>query len=276
MSCPVSYACFYSESYLSHCRIRIRQLVRKAGRYPTPDESADIERGRLRVSDRVRDFHISSSRLLGPQNVAAMMGTPDHLNPDGYLSDDVRQPGDRAPAPTMSAVENTLLAFPSTLQGHLTGFALELRQHEKRLRRAKANDTLAHFREKMSGLSYQYISHVRRAKTTKDNLRSHQGVKLLSREVSFYQQVYNRNSRVLRSLDPDLRVRYPPLLRSDCKVNTAIADVNARGQSQVRLAWFWAAQDGWDGDPASQTVVLSNDRLMECKPPAPSAARRTY
>ena len=249
--------------------------MRKAGRYPTPDESADIERSCLRVSDRVRDFHISSSRLLGPQNVAAVMGTPDQLNPDGYLSDDVRQPGDRAPAPTMSAVENTLLAFPSSLQGHLTGFALELRQHEKRLRRAKANDTLAHFREKMSGLSYQYISHVRRAKTTKDNLRSHQGVKLLSREVSFYQQVYNRNSRVLGSLDPDLRPRYPPLLRSDCKINTAIADVNARGQSQVRLAWFWAAQDGWDGDPSTQTVVLSNDRLMECKPPASPAARRT-
>src|SRR3977135_2713473 len=107
----------------------------------------------------------------------------------------------------------------------------------------------------MSGLSYQYISQVRQAKTTKDTLRSHQGVKLLSREVSFYQQVYNRNSRVLGSLDADLKRRYPPLRRADCKINTAIADVNARGQSQVRLAWFWAAQDGWDGDSSAQTFM---------------------
>jgi hypothetical protein len=147
---------------------------------------------------------------------------------------------------------------------------LELRQNESRLRRAKANDTLGHFREKMSGLSYQYISQVRRAKTTKDNLRSHQGVKLLSREVSFYQQVYNRNSTVLGSLDADLKRRYPPLRRTDCKVNTAIADVNARGQSQVRLAWFWAAHDGWEGDGSTQTFMLDNDRLMECKPAPPT------
>jgi hypothetical protein len=158
----------------------------------------------------------------------------------------------------------------------LTAFASELRQHECRLRRAKANDTLGHFREKMSGLSYQYISQVRRAKTTKDNLRSHHGVKLLSREVSFYQQVYNRNSAVLGLLDIDLQRRYPPLRRSDCKVNTAIADVNARGQSQVRLAWFWSAQDGWDGDPSNHTFMLSSDRLMECKPSIPPPTTGTY
>ena len=255
-------------------RIRIRQDVRKAGHHPTPDEATDIERARLRVSTRIRDFHITSSRLLGPQKAAAVMGTPAQLSSDGYLTDDVRRPEDRGIAPSMTAVENTLLAFPSSLSGHLSAFAIELRQHECRLRQAKANDTLGHFREKMSGLSYQYISQVRRAKTTKDNLRSHQGVKLLSREVSFYQQVYNRNSTVLGSLDVDLKHRYPPLLRTDCKVNTAIADVNSRGQSQVRLPWFWAAQDGWDGDASTQTFKLDNDRLMECKPlpPTPNPA----
>jgi hypothetical protein len=269
-----SFLCFHIIAQLS--RIRIRQDVRKAGRYPTSDEAVDIERARLRVSTRIRDFHITSSRLLGPQNAAAVMGTPDQLNSDGYLTDDVRNPEDRCLAPSMSAVENIILAFPSSLSGQLSPFAQELRQHESRLRRAKANDTLGHFREKMSGLSYQYISQVRRAKTTKANLRSHQGVKLLTREVSFYQQVYNRNSTALGSLDADLKLRYPPLRRTDCKVNTAIADVNARGQSQVRLAWFWAAQDGWDGDTSSQTFMLDNDRLMECKPVSPTPNAVTY
>ena len=193
------------------------------------------------------------------------MGTPAQLSTDGYLSDDVRGPEDRALPPMMTAVENTLLAFPSSMTGYRSVLASELRQHKGGLRRAKANDTLYHFREKMSGLSYQYISQVRTAKTTKDNLRSHQGVKLLSREVSFYQQVYNRNSAVLGTLDAEMKDRYPPLRRTDCKVNTAIANVNAQGQSQVRLPWVWAAQDGWDGDASNQTFQLDNDRLMECK-----------
>ena len=264
------FLCLFFYIIVYPFRIRIRQDVRKAGRHLTPDEVADIERARLRVSTRIRDFHITSSRLLGAQSTAAVMGTADQLSSDGYLSDDVRRPEDRCLAPSMSAVENTIVAFPSSLSGHLSAIASDLRQHECRLRRAKANDTLGQFREKMSGLSYQYISQVRRAKTTKDNLRSHQGVKLLSREVSFYQQVYNRNSAVLGSLDVDLKRRYPPLRRTDCKVNTAIADVNARGQSQVRLAWFWAAQDGWDGDTSTQTFMLDNDRLMECKPVSPT------
>ena len=270
------FLCFTVDIIGGLSRIRIRQDVRKAGRHPTPDEATDVERARLRVSTRIRDFHITSSRLLGPQNAAAAMGTPAQLSSDGYLSDDVRRPEDCGLAPTMSAVENTLLAFPSSLSGHLSAFALELRQNECRLRRAKANDTLGHFREKMSGLSYQYISQVRRSKTTKDNLRSHQGVKLLSRETSFYQQVYNRNSTVLGSLDADLKHQYPRLRRTDCKVNTAIADVNARGQSQVRLAWFWAAQDGWDGDEPTKTFKLDNDRLMECKPVPPTPNTADY
>src|SRR5258705_1141610 len=118
----------------------------------------------------------------------------------------------------------------------------------------------------LSGLSYQYINKVRQAKTTRDHLRAYDGIKLLTQEVSFYQQVYNRNSRALGICDPAHRSRYPLLRRSDCTINTAIADVNARGQSQARLSWLWAAQDGWDGeDQPGQNAMLDNDRLLECE-----------
>src|SRR4030088_1233713 len=95
MSSKFFFWSFYLRSWPYVLRIRIRQDVRKAGRYPTPDEAADIERARLRVSTRIRDFHITSSRLLGPQSAAAVMGTPDQLSSDGYMSDDVRKPEDR-------------------------------------------------------------------------------------------------------------------------------------------------------------------------------------
>jgi len=88
----------------------------------------------------------------------------------------------------------------------------------------------------------------------------------VEREVSFYQQVYNRNSQALGSLDPSLQSRYPQLRRSDCTINKAIADVNARGQSQATLPWLWAAQDGWDGeDLAAQNSLLDNNWLLECE-----------
>jgi hypothetical protein len=241
-------------------------MVRKAGRHPIPEEIQDITRRRQRVSVRINDFHISANRLLGAHSVAAVIGKHDILNDDGYVSDDTRQPEDRGLAPSLSEIENTVLAFPSAAPDDRGPVMQDLRSRECRLRRAKANDTLGHLRETLSGLSYQYINKVRQAASSRDHLRAYTGIKLLTQEVSFYQQVYNRNSRVLGVCDPSLRTRYPPLRRSDCTISSAIADVNARGQSQARLPWLWAAQDGWDGDQqAAQNSMLDNDRLLECK-----------
>jgi hypothetical protein len=242
--------------------------VRSAGRYPSPDQIQDIERKRLKIGSRIRDFHITTVRLLGGAVLNAALGSADHLNPDGYISDDLRRPEDRATAPSAAQVENTLLVFPSAVAPGATPspLLLNLRSRECRLRRAKANDTLSHVRESLSGLSYQYINKVRQSKTTKAHHIAYAGIKLLSKEVSFYQQVYNRNSRALTKLDLDLKRRYPLLRRGDCSVSTAIADVNGRGQSQARLSWVWAAQDGWDPeDQTAQNNLLNNDRLLECK-----------
>jgi hypothetical protein len=247
-------------------RVRIRQLVRKAGRHPTPDELIEIARKRQRITLRLSDFHITANRLLGSKAVSTILGKHDILNEDGYVSDDTRPLEDRGLPSIMSEIENTALAFPSAVQENPTAALRDLRDRECRLRRAKANDTLAHVRETLSGLSYQYINKIRQAKTGREHLRAFSGIKILSREVSFYQQVYNRNARVLGTLDPSLTSRYPKLRRSDCGINTAIADVNARGQSQARLPWLWAAQDGWEGDDqAAKNSMLDNDRLLECK-----------
>ena len=247
------------------CRIRIRQLVRAAGRYPTDDQTQEIESKRQRIAARVRDFHITSVRLLGQAAVTSALGIPDRLNEDGYVSDDARRAEDRGIPVSLNEVENIIIVFPS-VGGVTSPFLADLKTRECRLRRAKANDTLGHVRETLSGLSYQYIRKIRQAKTTKEHLRSWRGVKLLSMEVSFFQQVYNRNSHALRKLDPTLKQRYPRLRREDCTISTAIADVNAHGQSQVRLSWVWAAQDGWDGEAsAASNSILDDDRLLECK-----------
>jgi len=247
-------------------RIRIRQEVRAAGRHPTADQIQKIERKRLKVATRIRDFHITTCRLLGDALLVSNIGVPDQLNADGYVSDEIRRPEDVAIPISMSAVENTILVFPSTIAGRPSPFAVDLRSRECRLRRAKANDTLSHVRETLSGLSFQYVNKVRQSKTTKEHLRAYSGIKILNKEVSFYQQVYNRNSRAISKLDPELKLRYPILRRSDCVINTAIANVNARGQSQIRLSWVWGARDGYDpDDQTAQKTATDNNRLMECK-----------
>ena len=246
-------------------RIRIRQEVRSAGRCPSSDDSHSIERKRQRLSARIRDFHQLSQRLIGSA-VHAIIGQPDRINDDGYITDDIRRPEDRALRPVMSEVENTIIGFPSAVVGYKSDLVKDLCGRETRLRRAKANDTLARLRECLSGLSFQYINKVRQSTTTKDHLKAYQGIKLLSKEVSYLQQVYNRNSRALGKLDPSLRHRFPPLRREDCSINSAIADVNARGQSQTRLSWFWAAVDGWEGeDAAERSSACDTDRLLECE-----------
>lgn len=253
-------------SFDKSTRIRIRQCVRDAGRHPTLDEKHDIERKRQRIAARIRDFHMTSTRLFAAPAIMAVLGTPDRLNTDGYVSDEVRRPEDRGLPVSSGEIENTILVFPSAIPGNVSAHVTDLRDRECRLRRAKANDTLGHVRETLSGLSYQYINKVRQSITTRDHLRATAGVKRLSKEVSFYQQVYNRNSRALWKLDPALKVRYPRLQKADCSISTAIADVNAAGQSQTRLPWLWAARDGWDGEPtAAQNSLLDNNRLLECK-----------
>jgi hypothetical protein len=210
---------------------------------------------------------MTTSRLLGGSVLYSTFGAPDQINSDGYLSDDIRRPEDRDLVPSMSEVENTILVFPSAIAGNHSAIAIDLRGRECRIRRAKANDILGHVRETLSGLSYQYVNKVRQSVTSKEHLRAYAGIKTLSKEVSFYQQVYNRNSRAISKLDPDLKTRYPLLRRKDCAINTAIADVNARGQSQVRLSWLWAARDGWDpDDKTAHDLALDDNRLMECMP----------
>jgi hypothetical protein len=80
---------------LKECRIRIRQLVRKAGRHPTPDDILYIARQRQRLASRINDFHITSNRLLGVSRVSAVLGRQDVLSDDGYVSDEIRSAEDR-------------------------------------------------------------------------------------------------------------------------------------------------------------------------------------
>ncbi|CAA7269133.1 unnamed protein product [Cyclocybe aegerita] len=118
--------------------------------------------------------------------------------------------------PLLTDVENSLLVFPSSISSGALPHQ-ELQKLEKELRIGKANDALQGVREMLGDLSFQFIDKVRRSQTKAQNTRA---------------------------------------WTADCTVSTAISDINAAGQSQARLAWFWGALDGFTPEAA---VDLSSD-----------------
>jgi hypothetical protein len=251
---------YFVINLISCQRIRLRQVQRQSGSQST----ADLVRKRQRISYRIRDFHETSMRLLGTDQVLQRIGKPDSFDQDGYVSDDLRDPTKTQRQPDMEAPENMSLIFPSSLSGQQTTGCNSLRDRELLLRRARANDAIQSLRETLSGLSYQYINKVRQSSTTREHSRAFQGIKLLTTEVSFHRQVYNRCRRAIVGADATLASRYPFLRVDECNVSTAIADVNSTGQSQARLAWFWGATDGYIEEDA-QRIGMDSPRLLECK-----------
>lgn len=245
-------------------RIRLRQVQRQIGSQSSTDQKLELERKRQRITRRICDFHETSMRLLGTDQVLQRIGKPDSFDRDGYVSDDLRDPTRNQRQPNLAEPENIALIFPSSLSGQQTAECNSLRDRELVLRRARANDAIQSLRESLSGLSYQYINKVRQSSTTREHTRAFQGIKLLTTEVSFHRQVYNRCRRAILRADATLASRYPFLRMDECNVSTAIADVNAAGQSQTRLAWFWGATDGYiEGE--AQKIGTDSSRLLECE-----------
>lgn len=244
-------------------RIRLRQVHRHIGAKSTTDQKLELDRKRRRISSRIRDFHETSMRLLGAEQVLQRIGKPDSFDRDGYVSDDLRDPTTTGHQTDLDAPENMFLVFPSSLSGQQTAECNDLRDRELTLRRARANDAIQSLREGLSGLSYQYINKVRQSSTTREHTRAFQGIKLLTTQVSFHRQVYNRCRRAIIRADATLASRYPFLRADECKISTAISNVNSAGQSQIRLPWFWGATDGYIEDDA-QKIGTDSSRLLEC------------
>ena len=81
------------------------------------------------MASRIDDFHITANRLLGPNPVSTVVGVHDVFNDDGYVSDDTCLPENCGLAPSLSEIENTILAFPSAVKGGM-GSLNEMRGRE--------------------------------------------------------------------------------------------------------------------------------------------------
>lgn len=238
----------------------MRQLVRRLGPYPTPDQRLELERKRQRLAGRVREFHSQSSQLLGADRVASLASGPCPLSQnDGYISDEELP---NAPRPNDLQIENSMIVFPSSINNLTGSQAQDLWTRELKLRRAHANNALRGVRESLGHLSFQYVTKVRHASTNQQHLRSYQGVKFLNETLSFHQRRYNECRSSILRLDGSLADQYPYLKREDCIVSKMIAELNAPGQSNAKLAWFWTAGNGYKKTNDKKTDV---GHMLECK-----------
>src|SRR6266581_6868493 len=130
---------------MDYPRIWIRQLVWEFERTPMPDQKHDLESKRQRIAARIHDFHQSSEQLLGLERTTALIGKPDVLDQDGYLSDDIQRPADCGMVSRMTKIENTFLVFPSS-STNLTLAILDLKSWKLHLHQARANDALSRVR----------------------------------------------------------------------------------------------------------------------------------
>jgi len=241
-------------------RLELRQLARKLGAHPTADQRLDLERKRQRLAARIREFHSMSGQFLGANRVNTIAErTRTFHAEDGNISDT------EIPGKVPNQIENTVVVFPSSLVDTIGPRADDLRARECRLRRARANDALRGVRESLGHLSFQYVTKVRHASTNQQHLRSYQGVKLLNETLNFHQQRYNECRAALLKLDERLQDQFPYLLRADCVVSKMITELNAPGQSNAKLAWFWGATDGYAANVAPN-VQADQGRMLECEP----------
>jgi len=243
-------------------RVEIRQLVQRLGKNPTSDQKLDLGWKRQRLAGRIQKFHKVVERYLGAQTISNLSNLAEIIeDQDGNISDDENPD---APRPSPSDIENKRLIFPSQAT-NLTGQGITLlKTRELELWRGHANDVLQGVHEALGHLSFQYIEKVCCSTTTTQHLWSWKGIRTFNSELSYHWRIYNISQHVIVGLDRTLKACYPPLLVKQCVISTAILDLNAPGQSQVSLAWFWGAIDGYDRASA-QNIGADNKWLLECE-----------
>jgi len=155
-----------------------------------------------------------------------------------------------------------LLFMPSTL-GYEQCAQLKLQKvanKEIALWKGQANDALDGLRSGIGEKSFRYRQQLRHAKGKIQSTRARSAIHTVGRELNHHRRVYGFARRALIALGAESEENsehYKPILLRDLQTSTIIFNLNAPGQRNQRLAWFWS------------TPVLGeeadDDLLTECE-----------
>lgn len=258
--CEICHVLHFSEVV---CRIELRKEVRKAGRYPTADQTKNILEKRQKLQELIDDFKDRARAFVSIASEPDVDPSPepddwfDELpdaqpDPDEqHYADDVvfelsdgRQ-AERQPIPLPSSFGKA--ACKTRLQG-LAAIELDLRV-------GQANDALRYLRIAIGQKSFNFRTKFRAATGNpgyKNRLRNYAENQTLQMTIDQAAQVYTSSRRAMELLGAPKEIlsKFKVLLKTHIASSTAVVDPNARGERNKGLSWIWHTQHDPEEDPA--------------------------
>jgi hypothetical protein len=145
----------------------------------------------------------------------------------------------------MGELESWVLHLPSML-GQEECIQLKLQsimRKEIALREGQANDALQGLRHGIGEKSFRFQGHLHYAKGIMETTRAHSSIKKVGWALNLQQHVYSFAQRALILLgaeSEEASETYKEVLLADMKASMVIYDINAPGQRNKNLAWFWS------------------------------------
>ena len=158
--------------------------------------------------------------------------------------------------------ESFVLHLPSTL-GYNECVHLKLHRYVKKeisLREGQANDALHGLRRGIGEKSFKYREDLRHAKGNIQSTRARSGIQSVGRVLNHHRRVYGFARRALISLGAESKKdseTYKEVSLADLKASSVIYDINAPGQRNKNLAWFWSSHIIGE--------ATEDDVMTECK-----------
>ena len=151
--------------------------------------------------------------------------------------------------------------LPSQVEGELPPALEQAAAVELELRIGEANDALQGVRTQIGFKSYIFRKQIRAWKGKKRRTRGYDNIERSNEELNIQRKLYSNALRALKNLGAGQEIlnKYKEIKKDDLRTVTAIAEPNSRGQSQVKLAWFWSLDVAGDSD--------GNEYMEECEFP---------
>jgi hypothetical protein len=154
------------------------------------------------------------------------------------------------------------ILLPSTIgwENCMDADLSEIIEKELTLRQGQANDALQGVRMALGKKSFLFRTRLRQSTSKVQKLRSWTDIGLVEAGVRHQAKVYRKARRALMALgaSEDIMKRYQMLKKEDLRVSTVVVDLNARGQRNAKLAWFWSMDV--EGDSSKDALMTECER----------------
>ena len=254
-------------------RMALATKVRGLGARPSKEQKLQILELRSHLQARIDSFESRRGTFYGPSvqgNADVWADVPIVEEDLGEQWDDVDgeantlagagEPHQRVQTRERFA-EHLALTLPSTL-GRAKCSAIHaeaLQKMELQLREGQANDVLHQIRIAVGQKSFLFREHVRKAKSQQTKTRAWAQVTTVDSNLKQHARVYTQIRTRMTALGASLALlmRFQELKPQHLKVNTAIAEPNARGQRKAKMAWYFTMDQNGS--------VTDSDWMEECE-----------